>query len=627
MINIDKIIAKIKNYEYISFDIYDTLLKRDVCNYRQVFALAEKIVQKQYGLETNFYNLRIEAEARARKKYSGREITFDQIYKNLIGISDNTKEILKILEQTLEQEIVIANSPIKRVYDYCVKNNKKIIIISDMYYDAEFLHLVLEKNSFTNIYRLYVSSEMKTQKRTGKIFLDVLNDLKIQRKDIIHLGDSWKSDVFMPRKIGIAAIHVPTDYETDKWNTYALLNKFIRNRIDRIEDKRQQYGYSLFGPLLCGFIQFIIEQSRQQRVEKILFCSRDGYIMQKAYEKFQANHLTNIPSIYFYGSRRSLQVPLLGISEDSFKEFFKIASFAPYISREKVLSRMGYDVSESISGDAIPLSVIKRDFLDSSKMNSEKEMILKQSKNEKSNLMQYLKNVEVSQGGKYAFVDIGWKCSLQKALTDILDREKIKSEFIGFYLGVHRETKIPEKNRKGFLFDTISDKKNYYSVMGAMSVIEIFFSAPHGSVKYYDKEGVVFYKNEYEDKKKYKYEIEFIEALQVGALTFIEDILKSPIFYELKLDSESAFRNLRTLMTMPESEDIDYFGKFRFDGADGIQPILIWKDWKTYLTNPKQIMIDFSQSGWKIAYIKKIFKISGLEYPLFKSFYKMFKRL
>ena len=57
------IIKQIEEYDVVSFDIFDTLLKRNIKKPTDVF----KYMEKKYNKE-GFFNERIEAEKRARAK-------------------------------------------------------------------------------------------------------------------------------------------------------------------------------------------------------------------------------------------------------------------------------------------------------------------------------------------------------------------------------------------------------------------------------------------------------------------------------------------------------------------------------------------------------------------------------
>ena len=63
-----KLIDIVKEYDIVSFDIFDTLIKRDVYKEYDVFDLVEKKYNSTYGDNIlNFKDIRIEAEKNARK--------------------------------------------------------------------------------------------------------------------------------------------------------------------------------------------------------------------------------------------------------------------------------------------------------------------------------------------------------------------------------------------------------------------------------------------------------------------------------------------------------------------------------------------------------------------------------
>ncbi len=74
-VDADKILKEIKNYDIVSFDIFDTLLKRNVKEPTDVFSYMEK----KYQIN-GFREKRIEAEKAARKKKNGLEISLEDIY-------------------------------------------------------------------------------------------------------------------------------------------------------------------------------------------------------------------------------------------------------------------------------------------------------------------------------------------------------------------------------------------------------------------------------------------------------------------------------------------------------------------------------------------------------------------
>ena len=67
-INQNSIIRKISKYEVVSFDIFDTLIKRDCLDGSFLFKMMERYLTKQYTQFQGFAEARKKAEQDARKK-------------------------------------------------------------------------------------------------------------------------------------------------------------------------------------------------------------------------------------------------------------------------------------------------------------------------------------------------------------------------------------------------------------------------------------------------------------------------------------------------------------------------------------------------------------------------------
>lgn len=625
---------KIDRYEYISFDIFDTLLKRDVIDFREVFDLVAIKALKQYSIQSDNYKYeRIAAEKKARSKRPYSEITMEDIYSNFNKFSLNELEIYKRLEYEIESEILSADKKNYDLYNLCLKNKKKIIIISDMYLSQEFLADVLYKLGYVNYYKLYVSSSVKKQKRSGELFRFVLKDLGIKSNQIIHIGDDFRSDYLMPRLNFINSIKIKSNKKIKKSNSG--LNVFINNRINNeLIRPYENIGYKIYGPLLFGFVNYTINISKKNKVDNIYFLSRDGYIMQKAYELIVEKNNECNKSCYLLASRRSLQVPLLAAYAGDFEKLFNFISFPPYVRLNTVFERFGYKNNQEINfkeskidnNSYLSILQIKQLFSKDNFIKKIKNKIYMNSLDEKKCLMQYLESINFIDKN-CLLVDVGWKCSSQNALFEITKQTKTK--LIGSYIGVHKESKIDKNSVYGYLFDRENNMENFYTLMGAMSILELFFSAPHGAVRRYNNETVIFEEYEYNDNldQEYNFERNFIADIQKGALKFVKDYLESPLYYYIDFTEEVAFYNLKRLMKSPKFSDIRLFGKFKFDGADGMEPIIKSKGLLYYISNPKQLIRDYSRSGWKIGYIKSIIKLPFGNFSLFRLSYSIFKRI
>ena len=75
----EKIKQIIDKKEVVSFDIFDTLLFRNIYKPTDLFRIMEREVYDEYGVE-DFANLRISCEADSRNEENKNETTLDEIY-------------------------------------------------------------------------------------------------------------------------------------------------------------------------------------------------------------------------------------------------------------------------------------------------------------------------------------------------------------------------------------------------------------------------------------------------------------------------------------------------------------------------------------------------------------------
>lgn len=599
----ERVFKLIDEHKVISFDVYDTLIKRDVNNYKEVFKLLEYKCIERYGASyKDFSDIRINAERMAREKKQ-KEITIEDIYYQIKDCN-----AYEIMGMEIELECILAqkNNDIQDIYNYCVRKKKRMIVISDMYLSKKTIYEIIKKIGFCDFERIYVSSEYGVTKRNGKLYGAVLNDLNIKPSDILHFGDNARNDILMAAKNKIKSVWIKEINHTFSLNNSFDLYAFINNRL---KDKELYYsiGYALYGPFLTNFSSWIKEKTKEKKIDKIFFASRDCYLLKKSFEILYPQ----IDCEYMRVSRRSVQVPLINYKNDGFDTFSRIASFDPVTDNYKVYKRVGLNCKN--------IHVEKRNisnkniltFLNNDKfINQNKNAIYLNASKERQGLKKYLADINFK--GKVAFVDLGWKCSTQKVLDEVSD-----SEIYGLYLGVHPEAD-KSINSEGMLFDR-EKNDNFYSVMGGMGLIEAFFTAPESSLKRYDLDNndkVIF---EFESNKK-EHKVEpTIVFLQNGAIDFVKDYSNSILKNYEKYKCRKSFEPLKKIIDNPQKKDLNIFRKIPRENDDGTITCILPNP-----MNHKDIMKDFGSSSWKIGYLRKVFHIKW-PYQLFKIIYKAYK--
>lgn len=203
-LDVEKLIELTEIYDVISFDVFDTLLFRDVRKPTDIFLFMEK----ELGI-TSFATKRKKAEQHARKKKNNEtgsnEVLLQEIYQMLeldYGIS---KEKLMEKECELEQKHCYANPIMLNLVKKLSKKGKRMIAVSDMYLSKEFIYELLAKNNYPTFDGIFISGELNAGKSEGRMFDYV--ESRLGRKKILHIGDNFYSDIFMSESDLVDCIH------------------------------------------------------------------------------------------------------------------------------------------------------------------------------------------------------------------------------------------------------------------------------------------------------------------------------------------------------------------------------------------------------------------------------------
>lgn len=620
---------KLEKYEYISFDIFDTLIKRNISNPTDIFT----IVEMKYNDNNDnnkiddFKNVRILCERECRKENSN-EITLDMIYDKISNkynkkIADELKKIEQDIEIAFTQQN--NNDTVLSIYKWAIKN-RKVIITSDMYLPKNVIENILSKCNI-KYDKLYLSSDIGKKKSTSELFRYIIKDLSISANQIIHIGDNKHSDYDMAKEAGIDSILIPTKvnnlsyYNKDNYNelknniNYNILESFINNNIQK-KEYFNTFGYECFGPILYSFSKWLLNKLKKENINKVYFLARDGKVMKRAFDII--NDDNNIKSYYFMASRRSIIVPSLWKCPN-INEMFKKINIPSKITLNDLKKRLGLD-DVDIDSLLEEFNLEKEKKYDFEKLveNNQKffdkiyPLIVENSKNEYMALKEYL--TKMSFKDKVAIVDIGWYGNMQQALVNITD-----ANIQGYYFGL-RPNKKNEIKTTGFLFDKNFNEDYHLKEFYFTSIIEFIFSATHGSVKRFvsSEEDVELYESENVNN----YEMESLINLQNGAIEFINECNSSSIKNYFNLDEKTSCINIFKMLFNPSYEDSYNFGKIRFQDGELIY-IAKSKGMKYYFRKPKQFLSDFKKSLWKIGFMKNTLKIN-LPYG---KIYKILKKI
>lgn len=138
--------------------------------------------------------------------------------------------MLKEIEIYVELENCIPNAPMVEFVNYCRGIGKKIVITTDMYLPRSFFEQLFNKLGIKADF-LFISSEERETKRSGKLFQILLKKLNVPAAQVLHIGDDDNNDIYQAMNNGIDSLERWYD-----WNALqnVVTSSYIENHIDSL---------------------------------------------------------------------------------------------------------------------------------------------------------------------------------------------------------------------------------------------------------------------------------------------------------------------------------------------------------------------------------------------------------
>lgn len=456
-INIKKIKNEIKkqianpNLQYVSFDIFDTLLVRPCLHPTDIFALIAEKVNAKYQID--FYAMRITAENDLKNA------NIYEIYKAMAArhnLSESLTNILLNEEINAEAQFLTPREDVKEFYNLALSNNKKIIAISDMYLPSSILEKILKTKGFDKIEKIYVSNEYKARKDNGKLFDIVSEELKT--KNILHIGDDKLSDYRIPKNKKLQAIYYPKVIDilssnyiqlckliqtTCAFDRDAALNRNVfigfvlnnywfnktRKSSPNILTSIEDFVNLFLTPYLC-FISLSLQKNTllQNLYKKIFFVARDGYLPNKIYNLLNTGK--HLPSEYLYASRLAYWTGIYSsIQELLIKQknyFSKDYTFEDFINAYIIDIDTNKYLKTKYTKAELNIRIFNNVETCTNLLSKEQEIFEKYYNTQKSLAKEYYSNLFANESGRIVIFDIGYGGSisigLQKLTSKTIDK-------------------------------------------------------------------------------------------------------------------------------------------------------------------------------------------------------------
>jgi len=507
------------NLRAVSFDVFDTLLIRRVCDPVAVFYFVGEESAKRGLTQMSpeaFRNARVEAEALARLPIRDGEVDLAGIYKvlgRIIGCPvDRQRELMEI-EVGMEREMIMPMPGARELVEAKRRMGCQIHFISETYLPSDFLEAMLRQHGFMRAGdRLWLSHTHRASKRSEKLFAIFLEQTGLLPGQLEHYGNDRDADLLAPQRMGIRTVFRPEGnpvrYEkllerhssqTNGW-TSLLAGAGRMVRLEPQTNARVAGLNRITGDVICPVLMchvlWILQRAKSLGLKRLYFISRDGYVEFLLARHLAARLLPDMECRYLHGSRQAWHLAGLRKIDDAALEW--IIGPSDGMNCGSMLKRIGLSWNECeqfdlglaaiMGGVENPVTehvrtAIKMALRTDGALH---QVVIARAEEKRALLVDYAKQEGLLDGHPVGLVEIGWsgrtRASLERALSNFP-----LNNLHWFYFGIHRHVRLADPERVHYFLHGPDVERAEIPFLP--SVLESFCLASHGSVEGYRREG------------------------------------------------------------------------------------------------------------------------------------------
>lgn len=292
-----------------SFDVFDTCLVRLCGEPQNLFeVLSMKVIQ--------LMNLPSEDQEHMRQLFvaarmeCGGDLT--HVYRTVDRIFPLPCSVEKMvdLELVTEKQMLFPIIKTRNLINE-LRTKGKIIFVSDMYLPTDFIRDNLYINGFYKEGdKLFVSDSLGAWKRDGSLYRLIHKEENISYYHWHHYGDNIKSDVRIPRRLGIHTHHLHYDYlpYEKTWikcptihfqypSIVAGISRALRLSSSSPESLNN-FVCDISAPLMITWVIRIMTDANKRGIKRMYFLARDAHSdyliakqLQPLFPKLEARYL------------------------------------------------------------------------------------------------------------------------------------------------------------------------------------------------------------------------------------------------------------------------------------------------------------------------------------------------
>lgn len=535
-----ELIESIRSVKAVSFDLFDTLVIRNVMYSSDVIDLTGARLRERGINIQDFSNRRLAAEKQLSQGYAPKLI---EIYEKM---AQDGEELplpagdMARLEYETDLTLLEKREDVVRLIGEAKKLGKAVCITTDTYYTSTEIRGILDKTGICGFDDVLVSCEYGTGK-TGDLYKSLL--AAAGTDEILHIGDDIVSDIKAAERYGIRTFRIYSGAELFDAVGGLGLAGYMEELSDRIrigmfaadmfnspfqfEDTEQRLhvkdvkdiGYLFCAPMLNDFAFWFGEQVQREALKNVWFCARDGYLLQRLFRQFYPDVQTD----YFLTSRTAAIRG--GVENEADIRYVDSMRFGGG-AEECLLRRFG------IRAENLQTAVWDREKDGLLRFTDE---ILRNAKVKRSNNQKYIQSLPLKDGG-IAFFDF-----VAKGTSQMYIQRMVQNDMVGLYFMQLEPDFMKDKGLRIKPFYTETEREGS-SVFENYYILETLLTSPEPSVEEFTEEGEAVYAKESRSKK----DIECIMRAQEGILDYTRKFLRICPGMEIKINKglDEAFLTL-----------------------------------------------------------------------------------
>ncbi|NYZ62278.1 polysaccharide biosynthesis protein [Luteimonas sp. SJ-16] len=564
---IERIAATAVDARLISVDVFDTLVQRPFLTPEGARRYLARVVELSLGL-ADFVDLRARAESRARVHLQ-RDPKLDEIYAEMAQlVPDIQPDRLREIEIETERRLLRPRHGLLEALAAIPRRGRRMVALSDMYLPADTLRNVLPGLVVEHMSDWYVSCETGARKDAGDAWPVLAENEHVPLSACLHIGDNEHADVQQPHWQGmITPVHVLRAAALldvvpalrplragigAAWPDQLALG-LVANHFSALADATpdvflgplqitpKTFGYVVLGPLVLDFLTWLAREAREQGVDRLLFLSREGYLLAQAFERLRAAHpaWSDVLGHYLLASRQATGLAALRNAEDMRTALD--GSFNGSLA-ELVSARLGAAAASAVAAiigsEGMDQAIFLPEMRDTvaARLAPATDALLALARSARDAYQAYW-NDTVGEH-RALVVDLGYAGTIQRNLSRLLDRSVDGAYFA---LDHRAQERLSGTGRAQARYHDARTDTGPSAILAHDLLLESVLTAPHAQFAGFDTQGGM-HRPVYAAQGPDAAQWSVIETVHTAALAFIDDALSAagPLAAELAFDARAA---------------------------------------------------------------------------------------